>query len=219
MQTHKVILGQAPWLEMAAEDWLQAQPGLSLTQVELLLDRSYGFDLSALDELDPSTTTGFVAWGPKFLNFQRLELMGELKKRGFKMPALVHPSAQVSPTATFQENTWIQAQAVIGPQVAIGLNAHVGMGARLGVGSQVGNHAWLGQDVRLGAQARVEAHAVLGDGVMVADSVRIGRQACIESSGCISEDWPDKSFRLRRGGLNGQIINRATATHKLTGSS
>ncbi len=211
MQTHKVILGQAPWLEMAAEDWLQAQPGLSLTQVEVVLDRSYGFDLSALDDLDPSTTTGFVAWGPKFLNFQRLELMGELKKRGFKMPALVHPSAQVSPTATFQENTWIQAQAVIGPQVTIGLNAHVGMGARLGAGSQVGNHAWLGQDVRLGAQARVEAQAVLGDGVMVADAVRIGRQTCIETPGLITTHWPDKAFRLRSSGLVGQIIEHRTS--------
>jgi UDP-3-O-[3-hydroxymyristoyl] glucosamine N-acyltransferase len=213
MQTHKVILGQAPWLEMATEDWLQAQPGLSLTQVEVVLDRSYGFDLSALGDLDPSNTTGFVAWGPKFLNFQRLELMGELKKRGFKMPALVHPSAQVSPTATFQENAWIQAQAIIGPAVSVGLNAQVGLGARLGPHSYLGNHAWLGQDVRIGARSRVEAHAVVGDGVKVADSVRIGRQACIETPGMIATDWPDKAFRLRSSGLVAQIIeHRPSAT-------
>lgn len=206
MQTHKVILGQAPWLEMATEDWLQAQPGLSLIQVEVVLDRSYGFDLSALDDLDPSTTTGFVAWGPKFLNFQRLELMGELKKRGFKMPALVHPSAQVSPTATFQENAWIQAQAIIGPTVAVGLNAHVGLGARLGAHSQLGNHAWLGQDARVGVRTRVESHAIIGGGVEIADGVRVGKQACIETMGLIKVDWPSKSFRLQCSGLVGQII-------------
>ncbi len=211
MQTHKVILGQAPWLEMAAEDWLQAQPGLSLTQVEVVLDRSYGFDLSALDDLDPSTTTGFVAWGPKFLNFQRLELMGELKKRGFKMPALVHPSAQVSPSSDCQENAWVQAQAVIGPQATIGLNAHVGIGARMAAHSHLGKHAWLGQDVRLGVRCRVEAHAVLGDYILVADGVRIGRQACIETAGVISRDWPDKAFRLRDSGLEGYFVEHCAA--------
>lgn len=207
MQTHKVILGQAPWLEMAAEDWRQVQPGLSLTPVEVVLDRSYGFDLSsALDELDPATMTGFVAWGPKFLNFQRLELMGELKKRGFKMPALVHPSAQVSPSAICLENAWIRAQAIVGPQVTIGMNAHVGSGARLGAHSALGQHAWLGQDVRIGVRSRVESHAVLGDGVEVDEGVRVGRQACIETAGTIISDWPDKAFRLRCSGLVGQIL-------------
>lgn len=212
MHTHKVILGQSPWLEMAVEDWLQVQPGLAIRSVEVVLDRSHGFDLSSvLDGLDPATTTGFVAWGPKFLNFQRLELMGELKKRGFKMPALVHPSAQVSPSATCQENAWIQAQAVVGPQVTIGMNAHVGLGARLGAHSALGNHAWLDQDARIGARARVEANAVVGEGVEVAEGVRIGRQACIETAGRISADWPDKAFRLRRSGLVGHIIEYRTS--------
>jgi hypothetical protein len=207
MHSHKVILGQSPWLEIATEDWRQVQPGLSIQSVEVVLDRSHGFDLSSvLDGLDPATTTGFVAWGPKFLNFQRLELMGELKKRGFKMPALVHPSAQVSPSATCQENVWIQAQAVVGPQVTIGMNTHVGLGARLGAHSALGNHAWLGQDARIGVRARVESHAVIGDGVDVADGVRVGRQACIETMGRITVDWPGKSFRLQCSGLAGQII-------------
>lgn len=206
MHTHKVILGQTPWLEMAAEDWLLAQPGLTLNLVEVVLDRSYGFDLSKLADLDPATSSGFVAWGPKFLNFQRLELMGELKKLGLKMPPLVHPSAQVSPSARLQENAWVQAQAVIGPQVMIGLNAHVGIGARMAAFSSLGKHAWLGQDVRVGVKVKVEAHAVLGDGVVVADGVNIGRQACIETPGLISVDWPDKAFRLRSSGLEGRVI-------------
>lgn len=207
MHGPKVIIGQSPWLEMATEDWQLAQPGLHLIRVEVTLDASQGIDLtSALDGLDPSTTTGFVAWGPRFLNFQRLELMGEIKKRGFKMPALVHPSAQVSPSATYLENSWVQAQAVVGAQATIGLNVHVGLGARLGAHSHLGNHVWLGQDARVGVRSRVEAHAVAGDGVEVADGVRIGRQACIETPGLITTDWRDKAFRLRSGGLVGEII-------------
>lgn len=206
MQAHKVIVGQSPWLEQASEDWLLVYPDLSLTLIELKLNRSHCFDLSSLDQYDPEFSTGFVAWGPQFLNYQRMELMGEFKKRGFKMPALVHPSAQVSASANYQENVWIQAQAVIGPHVSLGLNSHVGIGARLGVKSQLGNHAWLGQDVRLGAGAKVGPNAVLGDEVIVGDTVIIGRQACIEKPCVILKNWSEKAFYLSSGCLQGSII-------------
>lgn len=206
MRADKVILGQSPWLETAAEDWVLSEPGISLRLVNVVMDRDYAFDLIALEEFNPSFSTAFVAWGPRFLNFQRLELMGEFKKRGFRMPALIHPSAVVSPSATIQENVWIQAHSVVGPQAKVGLNVHVGAGARLGAYGQLGNHAWVGQDVRIGTSTRVEAHAILGDGIVVADAVRIGRQARIEIAGVIEEDCPDKSFRLRCSGLHGQII-------------
>lgn len=207
MRALKLILGQSPWVQTAAEDWLRAEPGLTLEVLEVTMGRDHAFELPALDRFDPESFTAFVAWGPKFLNFQRLELVGELKKRGFRMPALVHPSAHVSPSATLQENVWIQAQAVVSPQARIGLNAHVGMGVRVGARGQIGNHAWLGQDVRVGTEARVEAHAVLGDAVVVAAGVRIGRYTCIEVACVIAEDCPDRSFRLQCSGLQGQIID------------
>ena len=207
MQLHKVILGHHPWIDLAAEDWLLAEPRLSLTLIEVSMDRSYLFDLSALDDLHPLTSTGFVAWGPKFLNFQRMELMGALKKRGFKMPALLHPSAQVSSTAKYQENTWIRAQAVIGPLTTIGMNTHIDIGARLGLRSQLANHAWLGQNVILGDDAKVGTHTVLGDGVKVGNFIRIGRQANIEVPGLIDEDLPDKSFHFIKSSLQGKIID------------
>jgi hypothetical protein len=207
MSAHKIIIGQAPWLDMAAEEWLQVEPNLVLQRVEIVLDRHYCFELPELADLDPSLCTGFVAWGPEFLNFQRLELMGELKKRGLKMPALVHPTAQISPSAIYQENAWIQAHAVIGPHVRLGLNVHVGIGTRLAACSQLGKHVWLGQDVRIGVGAQVESHAILGDCVAVGDGIRIGRQACIETAGMISVDWPDMAFRLRTRGLEGRIID------------
>jgi carbonic anhydrase/acetyltransferase-like protein (isoleucine patch superfamily) len=213
MQYHKLIIGQSPWLELAAEDWLIAEPGLTRNLLAVDLDSSYGFDLSNLDNYNTSISTAFVAWGPKFINFQRMELMGELKKRGFKMPPLIHPSAQISSSAICYENAWVQANSVIEPNVTLGLNTHVGVGTKLSLKSFVGNHAWLGQDVRIGVGARVESHAIIGDGVVVADSVRIGRQTTIEVPSYVDTDWPDKSFKLLRSGLQGQIVEYSTAPH------
>jgi len=47
---------------------------------------------------------------------------------------------------------------------------------------------------------------VIGDNVVVGDGIRIGRQAVIETAGLISIDWPDRAFRLRHSGLEGEII-------------
>jgi acetyltransferase-like isoleucine patch superfamily enzyme len=207
MHTSKVVLGQSPWLEMAAEDWLLVEPGVTIRKIEVDMDRQYAFDLAALAEIDPQSCTAFVAWGSEFLNFQRHEMWGELKQRGVRMPPLVHPAAHVSPSATIQENVWVQAHALIGPQATVGLNAHIGLGARIGAHAQLGNHAWIGQDSRVGVGAHVEAHATLGDGVVVADAVRIGRQAYIEVAGVVREDWPEKAFWLSRSGLRGQIVD------------
>lgn len=207
MQAHKVIVGQSPWIEQASEDWLLVFPELSLSLIEIELNRSHCFDLSVLDQFDPEFSTGFVAWGPKFLNFQRMELMGELKKRGFKMPALVHPSAQVSPTATYQENVWIQAQAVIGPHVTLGLNSHVGIGARLGVKSQLGNHAWLGDDGRLGAGAKVGSNTVLLLSTVVGDNLKIGKLINIEIPLYINNNLTSKVFIMKNSNLKGFVID------------
>jgi acyl-[acyl carrier protein]--UDP-N-acetylglucosamine O-acyltransferase len=201
----KLLVGQSPWLEMAADDWTLAEPDTALNLLPISLDKHYGYNLGDLARYSPHDTTAFVAWGPEFLNFQRLEMMGELKKRGFKMPPLLHPNAVISPSAQFQENAWVQAQAVIGPQVEVGMNACIGMGVRLGAFSQLGKSVWIGEGSNLGAWVKVDAHAVIGQRIEVADRVRIGRQACIEVMQRIERDWPEKSFHIQASGLQGCI--------------
>ena len=203
----KVIVGQSPWLEMAEDDWALVLPDTVLHLVPMALDEHYAYDFSPLDCFSPADTTAFVAWGPEFLNFQRLEVMGELKKRGFTMPALVHPSAVLSRSVEYQENAWIQAQAVIGSQVRVGLNAFVGAGARVGAFSQISKSVWIGEGSSLGAWAKVDAHAIVGQGVQVAEGVHIGCQSCIEVAQRIDRDWPEKSFHFQTSDLRGNIIN------------
>jgi UDP-3-O-[3-hydroxymyristoyl] glucosamine N-acyltransferase len=202
----KVLVGQSPWLEMAADDWALVLPDTVLHCVEITLDEQYGYDLRELDKFSPENSTAFVAWGPDFLNFQRLELVGELKKRGFKMPPLIHPRAVLSPSVQCQENVWIQALAVIGPKVQIGMNACVGVGSCVGAFNQIGRSVWIGDNASLGAWVKVDAHAVVGQRVEVAERVRIGRQACIEVPQRIEHDWPEKSFHMQASRLRGHII-------------
>lgn len=208
----KLILGCQPWLALAQDQWAQVEPDTELILHPVALDASYQFDFGALSAFDPQTCTAFVAWSSDFLNFQRLELMGEFKKRGFKMPPLCSPHAVISASATIQENAWIQPLAIVGPGAVIGVNACVGMGARVGAASRIGKSVWLGENVRIGSACTVESHAVLGAGVEVVDGIRIGRQACIERPDRIDADWPDYAFRWLRSDLDGTIVDYSRAT-------
>ncbi len=210
---YKLLVGQSPWLEMAADDWALAQPDTLLNCVEIVLNEQYGYDFQEIDQFSPENSTAFVAWGPDFLNFQRLEIMGELKKRGFKMPPLIHPRAVLSPSVQCQENVWIQALAVIGPKVQIGINARIGIGSCVGAFNNIGKSVWIGNNTNLAAWVKVDAHAVVGPCVKVAERVRIGRQACIEVPQRVELDWPEKSFHLQAGDLRGRIIELKQPTY------
>lgn len=203
----KLILGKEPWLTMAMEQWAQCDPELELVAVNVAVDANYCFDLTRLDAIDPVSHSGFVAWGPEFLNFQRLELMNELKKRGFKMPPLCSPNANISQSAKLMENAWIEPFSVIGPDVTIEMNVHVGSHVVIGQSCTVKKHAWIADAVRLSSDALVGSNAYVGPRTEVLSHVKIGRQAWIENTPRIDQNWPAYGFALHRSDLKGQIID------------
>lgn len=207
MEDFKIILGQSPWLELAAEDWHKFQPSLSLHLIDIKISNEYRFDINSINNFEAQKYSAFVAWGPDFLNFQRMELMLEFKKRGFKMPYLINPTSQIARDVKLLENTWIQAYTVIGPKSVIGVNSIIGMGTRIGVQTQISNHVWLGQDVRIGNEAKIGSNSIIGNNVIITDCISIGKQVNIEFPLLIDENWPDKQFSLRSSNLRGNIID------------
>lgn len=106
----------------------------------------------------------FVAIGNNRL---RLELLKQLLKAGFTIPALVHPTAYVSRTAS------IGAGTVVEPKAIVNANTTVGTGCILSVGSIVDHDVVLGECVHINvgaivkAGARVEAETKLEAGQVV----------------------------------------------------
>lgn len=202
----KLVIGQQPWLSLAADTWRRIDPSLDVREIEIDVNREYQFDLVKLPDDVLADTTAFVAWGPTFLNFQRFELMGELKKKGYKMPPLVSPTAVVSPSARVLENAWIQDFAFVGAASVIGFNSVIGMNARLLYQCVVDKSSWISDDVRLDSGVRVGANSVLGRGVQVAENVQIGKNVQIDNAINILSDLPDGRFNLGETRLEGQII-------------
>ncbi len=194
----KYVVGHGPLLQSALAHWADLQPGTVLHAIDVGQDRDYRFDLAALEGIDPRQATAFVAWSAQFLNFRRLELMGELKGRGFRMPALVCRGALVATGVKLGENTMVGAGAVIAPGSQVGMNCHIGVQASVGPGTVIGNSAWLADGVRVGASAQVESHATLGLGVIVEDGITIGRQCILDVAGRRTLSMPAKTFVTTR---------------------
>ncbi|WCM92726.1 hypothetical protein M5C99_20660 [Acidovorax sp. NCPPB 2350] len=195
-QGKKYVVGHGALLEWALAAWEDTSPSLQLEPVSVGQDGDYRFDLAALAQASPADATAFVAWGPQFLNFRRLELMGELKSRGFAMPPLVCRGAQVSSSAQLGENCSIGAGAVVEPRARIGFNSHVGASVVVGAGAQIGTSAWIAAGARIGMQSKIGSNTILGDGVSIADGISIGRQCTLNLPGIQTTALADKTFLL-----------------------
>lgn len=196
MSFDKYIIGSGILLDWAMAAWAQASPHEQLHPVDIGQDMHHHFDLSALDSVAPQDATAFVAWGPQFLNFRRLELMGELKVRGFRLPPLACSGSIVAANVTLAENCTVSAGAVVGAGCKIGFNTFIGAGCILGPGVVIGASAWIADGVQIGMQAKVGSNATLGRGVILADGVSIGKQSVLDIPGRRTEALPDKTFVL-----------------------
>lgn len=194
MSSDKYIVGAGPLLQWAMAAWAEAEPGATLHPVDIGQDKDYRFDLGALATVVVAEATAFVAWGPQFLNFRRLELMGELKGRGLRLPPLICRGAIVAAGVPVGENCVVGSGSIVGAGSKIGFNTVIGAGCILGAGVQVGSSAWIADGVQVGASARIGANATLGRGVILDEGLSIGRQAVLDQPGRRSTPLADKTF-------------------------
>ncbi len=188
MPSEKYLIGSGALLQWALAAWADVAPDTVLHPVDIGQDQDYRFDLGALPALAGSDATAFVAWGPQFLNFRRLELMGELKSHGVKMPPLICRGALVASSARIGENCMIGAGAIVGMHCEIAYNAWIGTAARLEYGVKIGASAWVEAGVFIGAQATIGSHATLGGHVDIAAGVRVGKRCTVAVPGCYRSD-------------------------------
>lgn len=194
MSYDKYVVGSGALLDWALASWTEIAPEIKLHRVEITQDDDYRFELQALDSVSPDQATAFVVWSSQFLNFRRLELMGELKSRGFKLPSLICRGAIVSPTASLGENCSVGSGAVVESGCKIGFNSRIGASALIGTGTSLGSSTWVGDGVQIGAKVRIGANATVGSGVILDDELVLGRQCILDIHGRRSMPVADKTF-------------------------
>ena len=96
MQACKWVIGATPYLDQAHAAWAAAFPQEMIEKITLAQNARHQFDLTPLNQLDPTQGSIFVAFDERFGNFKRAELMQAVMERGFKLESFVSPRASVA---------------------------------------------------------------------------------------------------------------------------
>ena len=97
----------------------------------------------------------------------RLKIYNFLKKKGFKLPKLIHKSAYVSRTAKILNGSQIFANTNIGPNSIVG------------EGCIINNNANVDHDCKLGSGVHIAPGSVLCGGISVGNNTLIGANSTI----------------------------------------
>lgn len=205
----KVIIGQEPWLSLAISDWQQLEPTIEINSISLTMGSNFHFDFSRTLDLIPSDCTIFIAWGPDFLNYQRWEIFGEFKKRGFKLPPLISRNSNIGTTSKIQENSWVRSFSQIGDHCNILLNSYIGSYSELGSNITVGRNVWIGSRCNVGSNVNIGDNTYLSNETSIDQSVTIGKHVELQMPSEIHSDVKDKSFHLQASNLKGLIIDHS----------
>lgn len=181
-------------LDMVFAAWRQAAGDAVIERIEVTQRPDYSFDLGFLEGRSPTETTAFAAFDNRFLNFKRLELMGLIRERGFRMDRFVSPSASVAPDVKIGENSFISDGVVVGPGACIQYSSFIGARVIVGPGADVGPVTWIAPGVVIGSNVRIGAHTTLGMGVQLADGVQVGRLCVVEVPGLYRSNIGARTF-------------------------
>lgn len=97
-------------------------------------------------------------------NKMRVHWIKKLQKAGYTVPAIVHPTAEVSPSAQVGAGCFIMQRAVVNTHTVLGLGCLINSGAIVDHDSHVGEGAHIGLGSVVKANCSVEARSKLEAG-------------------------------------------------------
>ena len=135
----------------------------------------------------PDGAVGVIAIGS---NPIRADLMAYGQGRGWRFPALVHPSAIISPSVTLGEGTVVMAQVAVNARTTIGRGCVLNTSCSVDHDCRIGDFAHVAPGVRLAGSVSVGERAVIGIGSSAKPGVGIGAESMIGAGSVIVSDIP-----------------------------
>jgi UDP-perosamine 4-acetyltransferase len=157
----------------------------------------------APNAVDLALGVGMPTEGPVAGLSVRRMLAERFRSRGYRFPALVHPSAAVSAHAMLDGGAQIMAGAVVQPGAIVGgfaivnTRASVDHDCRLGEGCHIAPGATLGGNVQIGEETLVGIGSAVRQGIVVGRRVMIGGGAMVVRNIPDGECWTGVPARRR----------------------
>ena len=133
----------------------------------------------------------------------RQRILAELRRIGFVLPNLIHPSATVEPSATLGEGNQIMAGAIVGSAVVLHDNCIVNSGAIVSHDCELHDNVHLAPGAILAGDVRVGRNTLVGMGATVYFGVQLGEDVTIGNGSDVLYDVP--SGTIVRSKLSGKL--------------
>jgi UDP-perosamine 4-acetyltransferase len=123
-------------------------------------------------------------------NALRDRIGAELHALGFLLPAVIHPSAQLSPSARVSAGAVIMARACVGPLATVGEFSIINTGAIIEHDSAIGRAAHVAPGSVLAGTVSVGERALVGAGSAVRPGVTIGKDSIVGVGSAVVANVP-----------------------------
>ncbi len=121
----------------------------------------------------------------------RQKMYDKLKRIGFVMPNLIHPSAMIEPSATLGDGNQIMAGAIVGSDVKIGNNCIINSGSIVSHDSALKDNVHITPGAILAGTVKVGSNTIVGMSATIYYRVNIGSNVIINNGINIFKDIPD----------------------------
>jgi acetyltransferase EpsM len=170
-----------------------------------------GTILGGLEQLERLAADG-VAWAFVAVGDcdARLELGARLAAAGFRLPALVHPSAVRGGDVQIGDGTVLVAGAIVNPGARIGSHVIINTGASVDHDCLVDDGVHIACGARLAGRVQVGRGAWIGLGALVKEGVHIGAGTIVGAGALVLKDLPDDVVAY---GVPAKIVDHVSRHH------
>lgn len=159
----------------------------------------------ALDRIDPQAVHLANGVGQLPRSTARRDLYARLAARGFRFPALVHPSAWIDDSVVLADGVQVMAGAIVQPDCTLDENTVVNTRASVDHDCHVGAHVHIAPAACLCGGVRVGVGAFVGAGATVLPAISIGEEAIVAAGATLARPLLAQALHLPRAGRQGNV--------------
>lgn len=132
----------------------------------------------------------------------REKLYDRAKQAGFRLPAIIDPSAVVSGTAEVGEGVFVGKRAVVNGGARIGRMCIINTGAIIEHNNRIGEYSHIAVGAVLCGDVQAGAYTFIGANATIIQEVRIGMNAVIGAGSVVIGNVPDNGRVVGMGGAS-----------------
>ena len=142
----------------------------------------------ALQQLDAGSVALVNGVGQVVGSRRRKDMFLSLKAKGYRFPALVHPTAWVDPSVELGEGVQVMAGAVIQPDATVGADTIINTGSRVDHDCIIDCHVHVAPGAVLCGAVRIASDTFIGAGATIIQGVSVGRDSIVGAGVTVIRD-------------------------------